>query len=59
MRSVLFNTVHDSTILDIYIPELLEVMKIVNEELYSKLPYLNHLNLIRPSKSCSHIYLIV
>ena len=38
MRSVLFNTVHDSTILDIYIPELLEVMKIVNEELYSKLP---------------------
>lgn len=37
-RSLIFNTVHDSTIVDIYIPELLDVLQVVWEELYSKLP---------------------
>lgn len=38
LRSVLFNTVHDSTILDIYLPELFQVLTIANEELFTKLP---------------------
>jgi DNA polymerase-1 len=38
LRSVLFNTVHDSTILDLYIPELFQVLTIASEELFTKLP---------------------
>lgn len=45
LRTVIFNTVHDSTILDLYIPELMQVMRIVHEEMYSKLstyfPWIN------------------
>ena len=38
LKSVLFNTVHDSTIFDVYAPELLQVMQIAWDELYEKLP---------------------
>jgi DNA polymerase I-like protein with 3'-5' exonuclease and polymerase domains len=38
MKSVLFNTVHDSTIIDLYIPELFQIMNIAREELFTKLP---------------------
>lgn len=38
LRSVIFNTVHDSTILDVYLPELVEVMRIAKEEMFTNLP---------------------
>lgn len=37
-RTVIFNTVHDSTILDLYIPEIKIVMPVVFEEMFTKLP---------------------
>lgn len=38
-RSLVFNTVHDSIIVDIYVPEVLGVLQIIWEELYEKLPF--------------------
>lgn len=45
LKSVIFNTVHDSTIVDVYLPELVQVMTICREEMFSKLtdyfPWIN------------------
>lgn len=38
LRSVIFNTVHDSTIVDLYLPEILEVMPLIRAEMFTKLP---------------------
>lgn len=38
LKSVIFNTVHDSTIVDLYIPEILQVMPLIREEMFTKLP---------------------
>ncbi len=38
MRSVIFNTVHDSCILDVYVPEIKRVMPLVHEEMFALLP---------------------
>lgn len=38
LKSVIFNTVHDSTIVDLWIPELVEVMTLIREEMFTKLP---------------------
>lgn len=38
LRSVLFNTVHDSVIVDIFVPELMRVVTILWEEFFALLP---------------------